>query len=146
MARLTYTRKKTGRLYSMRLNEKAAGILKKHSVESSISSIGSFGRTPIFPIYLSGTLTDKQKHYRRVKVARQVNTALREISEMIGWKVPGLSFYTARHSYADILKKAGVSVEVISEALGHADIRTTDAYLKGFGDSVLDDADRLLLN
>lgn len=75
-----------------------------------------------------------------------MNIALREIAGLIGWEVPALSFYTARHSYADILKKSGVSVEVISEALGHADIRTTDSYLKGFGDSVLDDADRLLLN
>lgn len=66
------------------------------------------------------------------------------IAARIGFDVPGLSFYTARHTYADSLKKAGVSVEVISQALGHADLRTTDNYLKSFGDSVLDEADRLL--
>ena len=70
--------------------------------------------------------------------------ALRAIAARIGFDVPGLSFYTARHTYADSLKKAGVSVEVISQALGHADLRTTDNYLKSFGDSVLDEADRLL--
>jgi hypothetical protein len=35
-------------------------------------------------------------------------------------------------------------VEIISQALGNTDFRTTDNYLKSFGDSVLDDADRLL--
>lgn len=70
--------------------------------------------------------------------------SLKETAKAIGWDIPGLSFYTARHTYADGLKKAGVPLAVISEALGHADIRTTDAYLKGFGDSVLDEADRLL--
>ena len=90
-------------------------------------------------------MTDKQKHNRRTKLAKQINRALRDIAALIGGYVPGLSFYTARHSYADGLKKAGVSVEVISEALGHADVRTTDNYLKGFGADVVDRADELLL-
>jgi len=137
--RVVYTRKKTGRVYTIRLNEKAEVILKKYEK-------GHPEGNPIFPVFISGDLTERQKHDRRKKVARQVNRALKVISERIGFDVPGLSFYTARHSYADILKKSGVSVEVISEALGHSDIRTTDAYLKGFADSVLDDADRFILN
>ena len=134
--RIIYTRKKTGREYSVRVNDRALAIWAKYATG---------GGGPVFPVYLSASLTDKQKHTRRVKVSRQLNTALREVAALIGWNVPDLSFYTARHSYADGLKKAGVSVDVISEALGHADVRTTDSYLKGFGEEVVDKADDLLL-
>jgi site-specific recombinase XerD len=40
--------------------------------------------------------------------------------------------YFARHSFATILKNAGVSMEFISEALGHSDMKTTKSYLAGF--------------
>lgn len=130
--RLVYVRKKTGRSYSLPVSERAAAIIARYA-----------GGVRLFPVYID-QVTDRQKHYRRNKVSTQINRALRLIAERLGFDVPGLSFYTARHTYADSLKKAGVSVEVISEALGHSDVRVTDAYLKGFGDSVLDEADRLL--
>lgn len=40
--------------------------------------------------------------------------------------------YTARHSFATVLKRSGASVEMISDALGHHDTATTQSYLKGF--------------
>lgn len=130
--RIVYTRKKTGRVYSVPVSDRAAAIIARYA-----------GGARLFPVYLSQT-TDRQKHYRRNKISTQINRALREIAGGLGFNVPGLSFYSARHTYADSLKKAGVSVEVISQALGHADVRTTDTYLKSFGDEVLDAADRLL--
>lgn len=130
--RLVYVRKKTGRSYSLPVSERAAALIGRYA-----------GGVRLFPVYLSQE-TDKQKHYRRNKVSAQINRALRLIAGRLGFDLPGLSFYTARHTYADSLKKAGVSVEVISEALGHSDVRVTDAYLKGFGDAVIDAADRLL--
>lgn len=42
-------------------------------------------------------------------------------------------FYILRHSWATIAKYRGVSIEMISEALGHKSIKTTQTYLKGFG-------------
>lgn len=130
--RIAYTRKKTGRVYSVPVSEKAAAIIARYA-----------GGVRLFPVYLSQT-DDRQKHYRRNKISTQTNRSLREIAAALGFDVPGLSFYTARHTYADSLKKAGVSVEVISQALGHSDVRTTDNYLKSFGDDVIDAADRLL--
>jgi site-specific recombinase XerD len=99
----------------------------------------------VFPVY-AGEKTAAEKMKSLCNFQRRVNKALRAVAALVGFDVDGLSFYTARHSYADILKNAGVSVEVISQALGHSDIRVTDAYLKGFGDKVLDDADLLILN
>ncbi len=46
--------------------------------------------------------------------------------------LPRITTYTARHSYANLLKQTGESVELIRELLGHSDIRTTEAYLKRF--------------
>jgi integrase/recombinase XerD len=130
--RLVYVRKKTGRSYSLPVNDRVSALVDRYA-----------GGVRLFPVYLD-QVTDRQKHYRRNKVSTQINRALRVIAERLGFDIPDLSFYTARHTYADSLKKAGVSVSVISEALGHSDVRVTDAYLKGFGDSVLDEADMLL--
>lgn len=133
--RVTYTRKKTGRVYSVALSDRAEAVVAKYATTQN-------GR--LFPIYLSDGMADAAKHWRRNKVSTKINRALREIAAALGFQIPGLSFYTARHTYADSLKKAGVSVDVISQALGHSDVRTTDNYLKSFGDDVIDAADRLL--
>jgi integrase len=42
--------------------------------------------------------------------------------------------YTARHSFATILKRSGVSTSFISESLGHNNERTTQSYLDSFED------------
>lgn len=44
--------------------------------------------------------------------------------------------YHARHSFATMLKKSGVSNIVIQEQLGHTSSKTTESYLASFGDDV----------
>ncbi|MCF8326521.1 MAG: site-specific integrase [Leadbetterella sp.] len=46
-----------------------------------------------------------------------------------------LNFYSGRHSSATMLLRSGVSLESISEGLGHTDTRTTQAYLSSLEDS-----------
>jgi site-specific recombinase XerD len=46
----------------------------------------------------------------------------------------GVTTYAARHSFATILKKSGASIEFISEALGHSNLKTTQSYLGSFED------------
>jgi site-specific recombinase XerD len=43
-----------------------------------------------------------------------------------------ISTYTARHSYATVLKRSGANIAFISESLGHSDLRTTENYLASF--------------
>ena len=50
---------------------------------------------------------------------------------MIGLDV-NLTTYVARHSYATVLKRSGVNVALISETMGHADLKTTQIYLDSF--------------
>ncbi|HEV8084344.1 MAG TPA: tyrosine-type recombinase/integrase [Chitinophagaceae bacterium] len=40
--------------------------------------------------------------------------------------------YSARHSFSTVLKRSGASLEFISEALGHTDVKTTESYLGSF--------------
>jgi hypothetical protein len=44
-----------------------------------------------------------------------------------------ITSYYSRHSYAMRLRETGKNVELISEALGHADLTTTNIYLDSFG-------------
>ena len=36
-------------------------------------------------------------------------------------KIGNITTYTARHSYATVLKRSGVNISYISESLGHTD-------------------------
>ena len=61
----------------------------------------------------------------------QINTHLRTCCEILGIKEK-VTTYTARHSFATRLLRAGVPIEYISEALGHTKISTTQNYLDGY--------------
>ena len=43
-----------------------------------------------------------------------------------------ISTYTARHSFATVLKREGANIAYISESLGHQDLKTTENYLASF--------------
>ena len=74
-----------------------------------------------------------EKAYREYQSAlRWFNNSLKELARALHLKSPVTS-YTLRHSWATIAKYRGVSIEMISEALGHKSIKTTQTYLKGFG-------------
>lgn len=51
-----------------------------------------------------------------------------------------LSFHCARHSYATVLKRAGVATSIISESLGHSSERVTQIYLDSFENNQIDKA------
>ncbi len=48
-----------------------------------------------------------------------------------------ITTYTARHSFSTVLKRSGASVDIISEALGHSNVRTTESYLDSFDDDTI---------
>lgn len=98
----------------------------------------------IFPILLKEGLSPEQIENRKNKVLKQYNKALKELAYLA--KVDKtITSYVARHSYATCLKRKGVSTDIISESLGHSDIKVTQTYLKEFEDSVIEEASELLL-
>ena len=56
-----------------------------------------------------------------------------------------ITFHVARHSFASVLKKSGVNIALISEALGHSDLATTQIYLDSFDNEQVDEAMKNLL-
>lgn len=51
-----------------------------------------------------------------------------------------MSSHVARHSFATILKNSGVNISLISEMLGHTDLKTTQIYLDSFENTQMEAA------
>ena len=69
---------------------------------------------------------------------KAINTGLESICKREDIKA--ITTYLARHSYATVLKRSGVNVALISETLGHSDLKTTQIYLDSFENSQIDEA------
>ncbi len=63
-------------------------------------------------------------------LTRAINKRMAEIGKQLGFG--NISTYTARHSFATVLKRAGANIAYISESLGHQDLKTTENYLASF--------------
>lgn len=83
----------------------------------------------IFPL-LKPT-DDPLMHKKRTKdLTKRINEHMKVIGEKLG--IDGISTYTARHSYATVLKRSGANIAYISESLGHNSLKTTESYLASF--------------
>lgn len=122
---LTYHRHKTGNKITLPLKSEAIQLIEKYNHYSN--KIGY-----LFPILDKNKYKTKlQQHNRIRKALACINKGLKKIAPMIGVDV-NLTTYVARHSYATVLKKSGVNVALISETLGHTDLKTTQIYLDSF--------------
>ena len=101
-------------------------------------------RKYVFPILDNRERTPRQIRNRIYDVLDNVNGYLADIGKELGIELK-ISSYTARHSYATVLKRSGVSTSVISESLGHSSERVTQIYLDSFENKQLDDAMKNLL-
>lgn len=84
---------------------------------------------------LNETLTPKQIDSRIHSFIKQVNEGMELIRQNLGIEM-ALNSYSARHSHATVLKRQGVSIEAISENLGHSSLLMTKQYLDDFTDDV----------
>ena len=75
---------------------------------------------------------------------QQVNRHLKKIGQQLGLPIP-LTTYCARHSWATIARDKNVPLAFISEALGHDNEQTTRIYLDSIRTSVVDDANRMII-
>jgi len=75
---------------------------------------------------------------------RNHNKRLKRISNLIGLEKP-LSSYVSRHTWATLALRKGISIEVISESMGHENETTTRIYLASLGQSVVDKANEEII-
>lgn len=136
--RLIYQRQKTHGNINLLLSKEASTIIAKYSTYQQEAEY-------LFPIlHCKRHITPMQKSNRVHKICHQVNTELRALAKELGITAE-VTTYVARHSFATILKKSGVNIGIISQALGHQDIKTTQIYLSKFDNEQVDDAMKNLL-
>lgn len=128
--RLLYSRKKTSKIINLPMQQRAYMVLKEYKKSNEAY---------LFPILSSKHKTEQQRLNRLHKVITKVNKALKSIGEELHIPIK-LTTYVARHSYATVLKRAGVSTSIISESLGHSSEKVTQIYLDSFENNQIDKA------
>jgi site-specific recombinase XerD len=124
--KLSYIRQKTGKKITIPISTEAMQIVNKYLRE------GVCADDYVFPVLdKSKHVTEQQKYNRKHKVLGHVDKYLKAISNKAGINT-NLTTYVARHSFATVLKRSCVNIAVISEALGHSDMTTTQIYLDSF--------------
>ncbi|WP_298061319.1 site-specific integrase [uncultured Rikenella sp.] len=83
----------------------------------------------LFP-FLNGKEDAMELKIKTQNLTRRINWHMNIIGKALG--IGKISTYTARHSFATILKRRGANIIYISESLGHNDLKTTACYLAGF--------------
>ena len=137
--RLQYHRKKTNKLITCKLQEPALKIVEKYRKEKISPEDYIF---PILDRKLHKTETQIRDKIRKANKA--TNKALHKIEEKLGLPIE-LTTYVARHSFATVLKRSGVSISIISESLGHSSEKVTQIYLDSFDNEQIDNAMQNLL-
>lgn len=128
-----YCRHKTGKEMMFPLTQANLQILHKYWED------GRNMNDYIFPVLdRERHQTDTQIYNRLHKVLAQVNRNLRKIADLAG--IEKLTTYVARHTYATVMKRSGVNIAIISETMGHSDIKTTQIYLDSFEDAQIAEA------
>ncbi len=120
------------------LNDFALNIIKKYGKPDPKPT------DLIFSI-LDGNETPVQAHFKVKNFTRFVNQHIKKLAKSLGLN-PEISTYWARHSFATKAIREGLNIELVSEALGHNDIKTTENYFAGFTDDAKKELSNRLLN
>jgi integrase/recombinase XerD len=86
----------------------------------------------VFPV-LKKTMNPRQQLFKIRDQIKFINDYMKEIGTALEIPVK-VTTYTARHSFATMLKRSGAPTEFISEAMGHSGKKTTEVYLDSFED------------
>ena len=78
------------------------------------------------------------------KILRKTNEDLKEIGTKAELDIP-LTTYVARHTWANVVKNLGYSESLIKDGMGHKTEEITQAYLKSFENTELDEMNEGIL-
>lgn len=133
--RITYRRKKTSKLYDIKISESLNTILTHfiHQVPDS-----KF----IFPILKREASTEQEKDIQWSR--KGYNKKLKDLAKLCGIQ-KNLTSYVSRHSFATQAMLQDVPLNAISTMLGHSSLKTTETYLKSLPSNILDDYNTRIL-
>ncbi|KAB7530416.1 tyrosine-type recombinase/integrase [Flagellimonas olearia] len=133
--RVKFRRKKTGKLYDIKITDQLMEILDIYLKDKK-------GEDFIFPIIKR---EDPAKQEREINWERQrYNRGLKKIQELCGIEQK-LTTYVSRHSFATQAMLHNIPLEAISAMLGHSKLNTTQIYLKSLPTTMLDDYNERLI-
>ena len=133
--RINYKRAKTGKDYTVGITKSAQRILNYYLK----------GKEPADYVFDIVTRDhDPQLLRRDIQYhMKAVNKNLKALAKNL--KIKGnITTYVARHTWATLALRGNVKIGVISEGLGHRDIKTTQTYLAKFGSEELDKANEMI--
>jgi integrase/recombinase XerD len=131
-----YVRSKTDKDFSIKLTTDSIKILNLYDI------YGKNSEDFVFPIGFEYSEKGWAEHCQKIKIN---NERFRKLAALVGEEELNLTTYVARHSWATIAKKSGISTAIIGEGLGHGDSKTTETYLDEFEEDILDDANDLIV-
>ena len=142
---IQFIREKTKR--TQRSNIKPIRIILIPEIKAIIKRWGQPSLDPEAYIfgYIQKDSTPRYIQSRVHDIVQRVNRHMKDIGKTLGINKP-IQAYTARHSFATILKRSGAPTEYISESLGHASLSTTASYLDSFEDDTKKKYQSALLN
>jgi integrase len=120
----TKRNKKDSEKIVVSLKPEALAIIKNWGVPSINPE------TYVFP-HLEKGMTAENERKAIQQLTKTINKYMKRIAKKLEINKE-VTTYFARHSFATVLRNSGVSMEFISEALGHSDMKTTKSYLAGF--------------
>ena len=129
---LTYRRHKTNQVLHIKIIKPIKELVDRYSSNDS----------PYLLPIITRPHCDERRQYETA--LRRVNNALKTIAKMVKLQIP-LTTYVSRHAWATIAKSKNIPVNVISDALGHDSIATTQIYLASIDTSVIDKANELII-
>ena len=133
--RIKYDRKKTGSPLDIEIPPQAQAIL-------DIYIKGKSDEDYVLPIITAST--PEQQYYQVIDKRRKFNKYLKEFANDYGLP-KGVSSSIIRNTFATRANDMGVPLSVISEFLGHSDLRTTQIYLDGLPKGLTDEYSRKVL-
>lgn len=142
---ITFLRAKTER--STKTNQKLISVVLLPEIKQIISKWGT--KPTKDENFVFGLISKDDSPEKQLAKIKQVTKTINKYMKRIGEKLEidmKITTYTARHSFATILKRSGAPTEFISDSLGHKDLRTTENYLDSFEDSVKESFQKKLLN
>lgn len=130
---IEFVREKTKR--TKKAKQKTIQVPLTDFAKSFIEKYGNSDRSKnsyVFPIINDG-MSEEEKDQKKRSFTRFINQHLKNLAKDNGLN-GDISTYWARHSFATTAVRKKASLEYVSEALGHSDLKTTKNYFAGFED------------
>lgn len=133
--RIYYRRRKVKGLLNVKISPETREIINRYIKNEGPEEY-------IFPMLKKGDEVQSYKTNFR-NISKYLEKIGEEVGKDMGKKIP-LTSYIARHSWATIAKRKGISTALISEGLGHSTEKITQVYLDSFEDEELDAANETI--